>query len=78
LADEPLLQSSRDPVDPVLVTRAPRLRRRRRRIGQALLKRRRLRVGIVQLLYVAAAVALGLIIPRIDIGSTVPTSSQPL
>jgi hypothetical protein len=33
-----------------------------------------LRAGIVQLVYVAVAVVLGVIIPRISIGSAVPTS----
>jgi uncharacterized membrane protein len=33
-----------------------------------------LRAGIVQLVYVAAAIALGVIIPRISVGSPVPTT----
>jgi uncharacterized membrane protein len=60
--------------DPPVTVRAPELGARRRRLGGALQKRRRLRVGIVQLLYVAAAVVLGLAVPRISVGSSVPTS----
>lgn len=72
MADESLLPSSRGQADPPVAARAPAIGRRR--IGAALLKRRRLRVGIVQLVYIAGAVALGLIIPRIDVGSPVPAS----
>lgn len=61
-------------VDPPVVTRVPRLGRRQRRIGAALQKRRRLRAGIVQVVYIAAAMGLGVTIPRISIGSPVPTS----
>jgi uncharacterized membrane protein len=60
--------------DPPVVTRARTLGRRRRRIGSALLKRRRLRAGIVQLVYIAGGVALGVIVPRVSVGSPVPTS----
>jgi uncharacterized membrane protein len=61
-------------VDPPVLTRAQGLARRRRRVGPALQRRRRLRAGIVQLVYIAGAVGLGVLIPRISIGSTVPTS----
>lgn len=43
-----------------------------RRLGRALHRRRRLRAGITQLCYVLAGVALGLLIPRIEVGFTVP------
>jgi uncharacterized membrane protein len=39
-----------------------------------LLKRRRLRVGIINLVYIAGAVALGLIIPGIDVGAPIAAS----
>jgi uncharacterized membrane protein len=64
-------------VDPPVAVQAPELgrrRRRRRRLGAALQKRRRLRAGIVQLVYVAVAVVLGLVAPRISVGSPVPRS----
>jgi uncharacterized membrane protein len=54
--------------------RPPGLGRQQRRVGRALQARRRLRAGIVQLVYVAGGVALGVIIPRISVGSPVPTS----
>jgi uncharacterized membrane protein len=61
--------------DPRVVLRGPQLQRRpRRRLAAALQQRRRLRVGLVQLIYVAGALALGLVVPRISFGSTVPTS----
>lgn len=41
------------------------------RLGRALRGRRRLRAGIVQLIYVLAAFALGLVVPRIPVGFTV-------
>src|SRR5262245_47503028 len=44
----------------------------RRRLGRAL-RRRRLRTGIVQLAYVAAAFALGAAVPHIPVGFTVPS-----
>jgi uncharacterized membrane protein len=42
-------------------------------LGRALRHRRRLRVGIVQMVYVFVAFGLGLIVPRIPVGFTVPT-----
>lgn len=59
-------------VDPPVVTRSPTLGGRHRRIGPALRARRRLRVGIVQLVYIAVALALGVLIPRISVGVSVP------
>jgi uncharacterized membrane protein len=61
------------PVDPQVITRGPGLKRRRR-LAAALRQRRRLRVGIVQLVYVGIAVVLGLVVPQISVGSSVPTS----
>ena len=61
------------PDRPVLAS-APRLRRRPRRLAAALGRRRRLRVGIVQLVCVAAAVVLGLVVPRISLGASVPAN----
>jgi uncharacterized membrane protein len=43
-----------------------------RKLGRALRRRRRLRVGITQLCYVLAGVALGLLLPLIPVGFTVP------
>ena len=43
-----------------------------RKLGRALRRRRRLRVGLTQLVYVLAGVALGLLLPRITVGFTVP------
>jgi uncharacterized membrane protein len=43
-----------------------------RRLGRGLRRRRRLRVGLTQLCYVVAGVALGLLVPRVSIGFTVP------
>src|SRR5512146_5485 len=43
-----------------------------RRLGRALRRRRQLRVGITQLFYVLAGLALGLLLPRIHVGFTVP------
>jgi uncharacterized membrane protein len=62
------------PVDPPVVTRATGLDRRQQRIGPALRHGRRLRAGIVQLVYVAAGLALGVTIPRIAVGISVPTT----
>ena len=45
-----------------------------RRDGRRCARRRRVRVGIVQLVYVAGAVVLGLLVPRISVGSSVPAS----
>ena len=42
-----------------------------KRLRRALRGRRRLRAGIVQLIYVLAAFALGLVVPRIPVGFTV-------
>jgi uncharacterized membrane protein len=61
-------------VDPAVVSRSPRLGGRHRRVGAALRARRRLRAGIVQLVYVAVAFGLGLLIPRIPVGVSVPVS----
>ena len=43
-----------------------------RKLGRGLRRRRRLRVGITQLFYVLAGVGLGLLIPQIPVGFTVP------
>jgi uncharacterized membrane protein len=43
----------------------------RPRLGRALRRRRRLRSGLIQLIYVALGVALGLIVPEIGAGFTV-------
>ena len=43
-----------------------------RRLGRGLRRRRRLRVGITQLFYVTVGVVLGLLIPQIPAGFTVP------
>jgi len=43
-----------------------------RKLGGALRRRRRLRVGITQLVCVLAGVALGLLLPRIPVGFAVP------
>jgi hypothetical protein len=61
-------------VDPPVVTRSPRLGGRHRRIGPALRARRRLRAGIVQLVHITVAIAFGVLIPRISVGISVPTS----
>jgi len=74
LTGEAPARSSVGQVDPAVVMRPPRLGRQQRRVGRALQARRRLRAGIVQLVYVAGGVALGVIIPRISVGSPVPTS----
>jgi hypothetical protein len=52
----------------------PALRQRRRRLGAVLRRRRLLRAGIVQLVYVTTAFALGLPIPGISVNATVPGS----
>lgn len=46
---------------------------RSRPLVQALRRRRSLRAGLVQLLYVAVGVALGLVVPSIDIGPRIPS-----
>ena len=43
-----------------------------RRLGTGLRRRRRLRVGLTQLIYLIAGLALGLIVPHIPAGFTVP------
>jgi uncharacterized membrane protein len=43
-----------------------------RKLGRGLRRRRRLRVGITQLFYVAIGVVLGLLVPQIPVGFTVP------
>src|SRR5271156_2014194 len=43
-----------------------------RRLGPALRRGRRLREGLVQLLYILLAAALALLVPRIPVGFTVP------
>jgi uncharacterized membrane protein len=44
------------------------------RLGPALRTRRRLRTRLVQLAYVVVAVGLGLLVPRISVGATLPSS----
>ena len=58
---------------PLVSTRAE-VDRSRRRLGRALRKRRRLRTGITQLIYVTIAVALGVLVPQISVGASVPTN----
>lgn len=43
-----------------------------RRLGRTLRRHRRLRAGLIQLAYIAAGVAAGLLVPRIPVGFTVP------
>ena len=43
-----------------------------RMLGRTLHRHRRLRIGLMQLAYVAAGVVLGVVVPRIPIGFTVP------
>jgi uncharacterized membrane protein len=43
-----------------------------RRLGRTLRRHRRLRIGIIQLAYVVGGIALGLALPRIPVGFTVP------
>ena len=45
-----------------------------RMLGRTLHRHRRLRIGLMQLAYVAAGVVLGVVVPRIPIGFTVPRS----
>jgi uncharacterized membrane protein len=52
----------------------PAGRMMRRPLGSALRRRRRLRAGIVQLFYVIAGFGLGLLVPRIPVGFTVPSA----
>jgi uncharacterized membrane protein len=41
-------------------------------LGRTLRRHRRLRIGLIQLAYVAGGIALGLVLPRIAVGFTVP------
>jgi hypothetical protein len=43
-----------------------------RRLGRTLHRHRRLRIGITQLAYVVVGIALGIVVPRIPVGFTVP------
>jgi uncharacterized membrane protein len=43
-----------------------------RGLGRTLRRHRRLRIGLIQLVYVAGGIALGLLLPRIPVGFTVP------
>ncbi len=43
-----------------------------RSLGRTLRRHRRLRVGLIQLAYVVAGLAVGLLVPRIPVGFTVP------
>jgi uncharacterized membrane protein len=45
-----------------------------RRLGRTLHRHRRLRIGLIQLAYVVGGIALGLLLPRIPVGFTVPRS----
>lgn len=45
-----------------------------RRLGRTLRRHRRLRIGLTQLAYVIAGIGLGLLLPRIPVGFTVPRS----
>ena len=45
-----------------------------RRLGRTLRRHRRLRIGLIQLAYVVGGIALGLVLPRIPVGFTVPRS----
>jgi uncharacterized membrane protein len=45
-----------------------------RMLGRTLHRHRRLRIGLMQLAYVVAGVVLGLVVPRIPVGFTVPRS----
>jgi len=50
--------------------------RRSRPLVQALRRRRSLRAGLVQLLYIVVGVALGLVVPAIDIGPRIPSGEM--
>jgi hypothetical protein len=67
-------ESSSRQLDRPIVASARELRRRLLRVAAALRQRRRLRAGIVQLVYVSAAVGLGLVVPRISVGTSVPAN----
>jgi uncharacterized membrane protein len=43
-----------------------------RTLGQTLRRHRRLRVGLIQLVFVVAGIVLGIVLPRIPVGFTVP------
>lgn len=43
-----------------------------RRMGRTLRRHRRLRIGLIQLAYVVGGIALGLALPRVPVGFTVP------
>ena len=43
-----------------------------RRLGRTLRRHRRLRISLIQLAYVVGGIALGLALPRIPVGFTVP------
>jgi uncharacterized membrane protein len=45
-----------------------------RRLGRTLRRHRRLRIGLIQLAYVVGGIAVGLVLPRIPVGFTVPRS----
>jgi uncharacterized membrane protein len=45
-----------------------------RRLGRTLRRHRRLRIGLIQVAYVVGGIALGLVLPRIPMGFTVPRS----
>jgi hypothetical protein len=47
--------------------------RRRRPLVQALRRRRSLRAGLAQLLYIAAGVGLGLLVTPLDVGARIPS-----
>ena len=52
---------------------APR-ERGRHELARVLRRKRRLRAGVVQLLGVAAAVALAFLVPNVDVGYNIPAS----
>jgi hypothetical protein len=43
-----------------------------RRLGRTLRRHRRLRIGLTQLAYVVGGIVVGLVLPRIPVGFTVP------
>ena len=45
----------------------------RRTLVQALRRRRSLRAGLVQLVYIAGGIALGLLVPHLDVGASIPS-----
>ena len=47
--------------------------RRSRPLVQALRRRRSLRAGLVQFLYVVVGVTLGLLVPAVDVGPRIPS-----